>query len=234
MVPKTLTAAALGIGLLAGCATHSDKVVSTGPAASHSAPAEQVAAPTLHSGDVWIDRIQGTNREFRIESVQSDGTMNVSFWGSEMTTDPNLNTIVYRSLTEASSDPSISDKPEMWFSFPLYPGKTWVNDYSWKITGASASTGQAEDVGKVLGWEEVTVPAGTFHCLKVEVTSRFFGKGGMFDEAQLTYWYSPKANRFVKFDYHSNYEGTVIAELAEYKPAAVHEPSPPVAPRDKM
>ena len=220
MVPKALTAALVGIAMLSGCASHDDKVVSTTSAASQAAaPGDQVDAPTLRSGDVWVDRIQGNDREFRIESVQGDGKIDVSFWGTAMTTDPDLNIIVYRSLTEASSDPSISNKPEMWFAFPLYPGKSWVNDYSWKIIGASATTGQAEDVGKVLGWEDVTVPAGTFHSLKARVTSRFYGKGGMFDEAQLTYWYAPKVNRFVKFDYHSNYEGTVVAELVEYKPA---------------
>ena len=222
MVSKALTAALVSVVLVSGCAARSDNGGSTSSAASHDsapAPAEQVTAPTLHSGDVWIDRIQGNDREFRVDAVQGDGKMDVSFWGTAMTTDPNLNIIVYRSLTEASSDPSISNKPEMWFAFPLYPGKSWVNDYSWKIIGASATTGQAEDVGKVLGWEDVTVPAGTFHSLKAQVTSRFYGKGGMFDEAQLTYWYSPKVNRFVKFDYHSNYEGTVVAELVEYKPA---------------
>jgi hypothetical protein len=225
MVPRALTAAAVVIALLPGCAAPDHKLASTDASMNHdaaAASAEQVAAPVLHSDDVWIDRIRGSDREFRIESVQPDGKMNVSFWGTEMTTDPNLNIIVYRSLTEAASDPTISNKPELWFAFPLYPGKSWVNDYTWKITGASATTGQAEDKGQVLGWEDVTVPAGTFHCLKVEVKSRFFGKGGMFDQSQLTYWYAPKVNRFVKFDYHSNYEGTVIAELAEYKPATIH------------
>ncbi len=167
-----------------------------------------------------MDRIRGDDREFRIEEVHDDGTMNVSFWGSEMTTDSELNIIVYRSLTEASADPSKSDKPGLWFPFPLYPDKTWVNEYAWETIGALPVAGRAEDRGQVFGWEDVTVPAGTFHCIKAEVTSRFYGKGGMADESKLTYWYSPKVNRFVKFDYHSNYEGTVVAELVKYRPTA--------------
>src|SRR5207248_360960 len=123
--------------------------------------AEQVPAPTLHNGDIWVDRIRGEEREFRIEEVEDNGRMNVSFWGTEMTTDPGFNIIVYRSLTEASSSPSVSDKPGMWFPFPLYPGKTWVNDFKWHLMGASANTGVGEDRGKVIGWESVTVPAGT-------------------------------------------------------------------------
>src|SRR5215831_192236 len=216
-------AALLALELLAGCAVSSDSGLlsrnSKGPPPSAAQSADQIPAPVLRSGDTWVDRIKGDNREFRIEEVQRDGTMSVSFWGSEMTTDPYLNIIVYRSLTESSADPSISDKPGLWFPFPLYPNKTWVNDYSWHIVGASATSGRAEDTGRVLGWEDVNVPAGTFHCIKAEVNTRFYGKGGMHDESQLTYWYAPKVNRFVRFDYHSNYEGSVAAQLVEYKPA---------------
>jgi len=215
--------ALLALGPLAGCASRSNSASSLG--VSQNAPpaqvrsADQAPAPVLRGGDVWVDRIKGDDREFRIEEVRRDGTMNVSFWGSEMTTDPYLNIIVYRSLTESSADPSISDKPGLWFPFPLYPNKTWVNDYSWRIIGASASSGRAQDTGRVFGWEDVTVPAGTFHCIKAEVNTRFYGKGGMADESQLTYWYAPKVNRSVRFDYHSNYEGSVMAQLVEYKPA---------------
>ncbi|HLI82030.1 MAG TPA: hypothetical protein VKV03_18710, partial [Candidatus Binataceae bacterium] len=66
-----------------------------------------IAPPSLHNGDVWIDRIQGTDREFRIEAVHG-ATMDVSYWGIEQVTDLNLNIIVYRSLTESSSEPSVS------------------------------------------------------------------------------------------------------------------------------
>ncbi len=176
-----------------------------------------IAKPSLHTGDVWVDRIAGDDREFRIESIH-DGKMEVDFWGSQMTTDSVLNVIVYRSLTESSSEPSVSDKPGMWFSFPLYPGKTWDNHYDWETTGAAPVKGKADDHGKVIGWEDVQVPAGTFHALKVEVDSRFYGKGGMADDETLIYWYSAQVNRFVKFDYRSIYEGELLAEMVSYKP----------------
>jgi hypothetical protein len=187
----------------------------TAATASDAAP---IAAPSLHSGDVWVDRIAGANREFRIESIH-DGKMEVSFWGAEMTTDPNLNVFVYRSLTESSSEPSVSNKPGMWFAFPLYPGKTWENSYDWEVKGAAPVKGKADDRGKVVGWEEVQVPAGNFRALKVEVESRFYGKGGMADDETLIFWYSPQVNRFVKFDYRSIYEGELLAEMVSYKPS---------------
>jgi hypothetical protein len=66
---------------------------------------------------------------------------------------------VYRSLTESSSEPTVSSKPGLWFVFPPYPGKTWDNEYTWETVGAASVQGKAEEHGKALGWEDVTVPA---------------------------------------------------------------------------
>ena len=179
----------------------------------------QIGKPALHSGDVWVDRIQGNDREFRIEEVH-DGTMDVSFWGTEMTTDDAFNIVVYRSLTQSSSEPTKSDKPGIWFAFPLYPGKTWRDKYNWELLGAAPAKGKAEDHGSVLGWEDVTVPAGTFLALKVVVLSRYYGAGGYNDDSTLTFWYVPEVNRFVKFDYRDTFDGALLAELVSYKPSA--------------
>ena len=51
-------------------------------------------SPSLKSEDVWVNRIAGSDREFRIESIRDD-KMEVSFWGTEMTTDPNLDVFAY-------------------------------------------------------------------------------------------------------------------------------------------
>ncbi len=227
LLPQTRGAQLATAGLfllamtMAGCAAIEPPVPSpatrstqTNALGSDAAPIPQ---PSLHAGDVWVDRIAGSDREFRIQSIH-DGKMEVDFWGAEMTTDPALNVIVYRSLTESSSEPTISDKPGMWFSFPLYPGKTWDNHYDWETTGAAPVKGKADDHGRVIGWEDVQVPAGTFHALKVEVDSRFYGKGGMADDETLIFWYAPQVNRFVKFDYRSIYEGELLAEMVSYKP----------------
>jgi hypothetical protein len=212
---------------IAGCAASVDHpsptndIQSDVPAKAASADSSkaQIAKPAVHNGDVWIDRIQGSDREFRIEDVH-DGTMDVSFWGTEMTTDDAFNIIVYRSLTQSSSEPTKSDKPGIWFAFPLYPGKKWEDKYDWELLGAAPAKGKAEDHGSVLGWEDVTVPAGTFHTLKVVVLSRYYGAGGYNDDSKLTFWYAAEVNRFVKFDYRDTIDGAVLAELVSYKPSA--------------
>jgi hypothetical protein len=212
---------------VAGCAASVDHlspatdvpaVVPT-KAAGMDSDRAQIGRPALHSGDVWVDRIQGEDCEFRIEDVR-DGTMDVSFWGTEMTTDDAFNVIVFRSLTQSSSEPIKSDKPGIWFAFPLYPGKTWADKYNWELLGAAPAKGKAEDHGSVLGWEDVTVPAGTFHALKVVVSSRYYGAGGYNDVSTLTFWYVPEVNRFAKFDYRDTYDGALLAELVSYKPSA--------------
>jgi hypothetical protein len=212
---------------IAGCAASVDHpapstetpVVAPAKAANTDSNGAQIAKPVLRKGDVWIDRIQGSDREFRIEDIH-DGTMDVSFWGTEMTTDDAFNVIVYRSLTQSSSEPTKSDKPGLWFAFPLYPGKTFEDKYNWELLGAAPAKGKAEDHGSVLGWEDVTVPAGTFHTLKVVVLSRYYGAGGYNDDSTLTFWWAADVNRFVKFDYRDTFDGAVLAELVSYKPSA--------------
>lgn len=211
----------VGSILLAGCAAPSSGHLEGSPRASASlSDTKSVASPTLNAGDIWVDRIRGQDREFRIVSKRDDGTYEVSFWGTQMITDKNLNLIIDRSLTEEGSPPSKADSPRMWFAFPLYAGKSWKQTYHWQSLESSPTVGTTEMVGNVVGWERVTVPGGTFDALRVEVSNRSWGKGSMHDEMKLTYWYAPEVKRFVKFDYQSTWEGIVEAELVAYKPAA--------------
>ncbi|MGH8603370.1 MAG: hypothetical protein ACREXR_11545, partial [Gammaproteobacteria bacterium] len=58
------------------------------------------------------------------------------------------------------------------FSFPLKAGKTWEQDASATVRGI---TGRIHSKGKVLGWEQITVPAGRFNALKVQVERTYTG-----------------------------------------------------------
>lgn len=211
----------------AGCAAADSGVLKTskgsGQAQNASAPppgVKSVDAPVYKEGDVWVDRVRGQEREFRIERKRDDGFFDVSFWGTQMTTDGKLNIIIYRSLTNEGSSSSKSDSAIPWFAFPMYEGKTWDQTFKWQTQDAMPVVGTSNMKGKVIGWEDITVPAGTFTALKVEVTNRSFGKGGAADYMRMTYWYVPEVKRFVKFDFHSQWEGTVQADLVAYKPAS--------------
>ena len=72
-----------------------------------------------------------------------------------------------------------------------------------------------------MGWEDITVPAGTFHALKIE------GKGsyerldsGAKGAESITYWYAPEVARWVRFeqwDERSNSGQVSTSELTSFR-----------------
>ncbi len=54
------------------------------------------------------------------------------------------------------------------FVFPLSVGKSWELDYTEQHPNREQSSAHIKTTYTVTGWEDVTVPAGTFHALKVE------------------------------------------------------------------
>jgi hypothetical protein len=70
---------------------------------------------------------------------------------------------------------------------------------------------------RVVGREQVTVPAGTFDAIKVVAEGRgetFINRIPM--HSVVTIWYAPEARRFVKFDART-YERTLPQELATFE-----------------
>jgi hypothetical protein len=151
--------------------------------------------------------------------VDDDGLFVVDEWGNQIRTDKNWNLLTYRSVTFADAPPTHWKKPLIWFKFPLSPGKTWAQSAHWE-TPALDVAGTEEVRGKVIGWETVKVPAGSYKALRVEIRDRIIGSGGVYDLVTLTYWYVPEVNRFVKYSYSSIYEGAVDAQMVSYKPVA--------------
>jgi len=98
--------------------------------------------------------------------------------------------------------PRTYDTPLNWYPFPLTPGKTWKQTAKWQTPAASIS-GKEEVEGKVVGWEQVTVPAGTYKAMRVDINDRVIGRAGAHDLISLSYWYAPEVNRFVKFHYRA-------------------------------
>jgi hypothetical protein len=100
------------------------------------------------------------------------------------------------------------------YAFPLVPGKTWTTD----ATGDNPDAGKKwryQVNGKVIGWEKISVPAGEFDVIKVEVVSYYQGqevgsRGGS-GQSKETVWYAPAVNNFVKLEYQdTNWQGTIF------------------------
>ena len=116
--------------------------------------------------------------------------------------------------------------------FPLHNGKVWKENYEWqrsapqgvdsrpnskpktwkevldKKSGENRTLGGSRVEGRVLGWEEITVPAGTYIAIKVELVSphyagsenfQIFGRKEMAGGLIEIYWYVPKIKRYVRY-----------------------------------
>ncbi|NEX16818.1 MAG: hypothetical protein C1943_09355 [Halochromatium sp.] len=116
-----------------------------------------------------------------------------------------------------------------YYDFPLYPGKTWRET----TTETDTKTGAIRQhtlSGRVEGWETVSVPAGTFHGIKVELKTELYDpNSGEHIIGSDTSWYVPEVRRSVKsvmtgkagkqrlihlLSYHLNGQTSVYAEEA--------------------
>ena len=90
--------------------------------------------------------------------------------------------------------------PLKYYDFPLYPGKTWQQT----TTETDIKTGAMrihQVSGVVKGWETVTVPAGTFRGIRVELETELFDPStGERVPGTDTSWYVPEVRRSVKSD----------------------------------
>lgn len=144
------------------------------------------------------------------------------------------------------------------FHFPLHIGKAWARDYGWQRSdlpenksspktgaesqerkpGGERKEGSGQAQCRVLGWEEITVPAGTYTAMKVELkspsytgpeTRRIFAKKELFGGVLETYWYVPTVKRFVKYEawhyINDKLVGSHGLDLIEYNEV----PGPPAA-----
>lgn len=108
------------------------------------------------------------------------------------------------------------------FSFPLEPGKTWQGKCK---TTRPDRTIDNDTSATVVGWEDVTVPAGTFKALKITSINWYRrtdagGRGG--GRVVSNYWYVPEVKRFVKFETLNVGNNNVVGqddtwELVTYK-----------------
>ncbi|MBI5968322.1 MAG: hypothetical protein HY882_10765 [Deltaproteobacteria bacterium] len=90
-------------------------------------------------------------------------------------------------------------------NFPLVIGKKW-NDEFRRIQPDGFHGGNVAETIKVVGREEVVVPAGKFKVLKLEYQTSYGPPGlGPIYESKVWYWYSPEVKYLVKGHYGKGY-----------------------------
>lgn len=150
-----------------------------------------VEAPTFNVGDSWEYRWPNrpeARSQFKltVTEIKGDLVTMVSRFGNRFVFTKEGN-IVDDGFRKERYDPYISR-----LQFPLHEGKTWLSYYtlrSDRVTRPLNVTLRA----KAGGWERVSVPAGTFDAIRVQI--RIEGPATGFD--QLC-WYAQEVKRFVK------------------------------------
>jgi hypothetical protein len=108
------------------------------------------------------------------------------------------------------------------FAFPLVVGMSYPLVFENTIPRRGAFRVRHERTARVVGWEQVSVPAGDFRALKIEVTGSFQRLDqAVSGSATTVIWYVPAVKRWVKWTYEDRtFRGRGNwwkAELVEYK-----------------
>jgi hypothetical protein len=109
--------------------------------------------------------------------------------------------------------------------FPIFTGKKWESAYSatalYGVASHLRETCDNNESFKILGWEDMAVPAGKFKTAKMEYiqeTIRCTYAPALDVKRKTIYWYSPDAKYFVKAKYDFGSEEVKDWELISFKP----------------
>ncbi|MBK6631385.1 MAG: hypothetical protein IPG33_10250 [Betaproteobacteria bacterium] len=185
--------------------------VLTSMAAADATPA-RIEGPAVKVGDTWIyNRLDGWNNVLqdislvRVKGVGAEGILMEAsaLDGSNIarirrTPDFNLVRIEASRFTKTT----LPYYPN--FSFPLWVGKTWKAKVAFASTDQPGKSVRADLEARVVGFESVTVPAGTFFALKIELGGPYRAsnlEGNWTGHIEDTLWYAPEARNAVRYEY---------------------------------
>ena len=107
------------------------------------------------------------------------------------------------------------DKPML--QFPLAVGRQYPAAWVMRRPRAGGFEVKHQRTVKVVGWEDLEVPAGRFRAVKIEATGGFQRVDKpLTGQARNTYWYVPQVKRWVKTTYTDG-ELVIDEELYFYR-----------------
>lgn len=218
-VPSRISRRAALAGLvlasaLAACAQYSVlRDANVQPVTAAGMPAD-VPAPTLRVGDEWSytrrDTMTGlvdNQVRGRVAGVTGGGYQIAEEWqkGAPVNAlyDLNLNPL---RIGNVDYQP-----PFQRFSFPLAVGKTWQSELVKRATPVQRYSTVSESMrGTVVGWDRITVPAGTFTALRIDVTTVWhdLDAATVRGTSRETVWYVPEVRNVVLL-HRQDYYGDV-------------------------
>jgi hypothetical protein len=176
-----------------------------------------VTAPHLDVGDEWVYLVLTSNPRYALSDPEkridqytvvdeADGKPRISYSVLAAPGGPSIRTSnVYSArpgLESGLSNASEITGTRNLLLFPLDVDAKW--SYSNEYPRGDGSKGRENFDAKVIGWEPVTVPAGTFWALKVELQGWGHNLSTLATShtparQRITYWYSPEAKHGVKW-----------------------------------
>jgi len=132
-------------------------------------------APTFRPGDSWVfeDTLEKGAQGFRQQRVDlvveriDDSTMVVGIRpdGAPVGFEDHVTGLDWSKRELINGEEATTTRP---FVFPMTAGDTWSVDYVDPARRGNLISDHVRRHYKVVDWEDVTVPAGTFHALKIE------------------------------------------------------------------
>lgn len=197
--------------LLAACGTTpAQRMAAAAKPIPAAASPQAVAQPAWRVGDSWsFQRVDLWRNEvverFEQEMRAQDGERWTLQWRITDTQDPRRRGSITGEYLDARTHGFADARMRgrhVPLSFPLQVGKQWSFRYDY--TPEHHRDVSVEQTASVVGWEEVSVPAGRFRALKVVHEGRYnaveagFAWNGAIREI---YWYAPEVRRIVKREY---------------------------------
>jgi hypothetical protein len=172
--------------------------VATLASAQDKAKAER---PTLTIGDSWTysyeDKTEASRKGTFTNTVTAiDGDVITFTRGNQTVTTTNLD------LNETRGANGRTESPHS-FSYdgPLEEGKEWRREITW--TNSRGDRGRSTGKRKVLSYEKVTVPAGTFDAFLIEYNGYYNNDTANLRAVSgpetIRSWYAPAVKSFVKW-----------------------------------
>jgi hypothetical protein len=183
---------------------------------------ESVKRPYVEVGDCWTFRSENLNYRGRIERFEECVTF-VDYDKDAILVVDKIQDGRELDLSYSTSwDPHngvtgmTSKSGFRLLRFPLRIGDSYVTESDISVPQSGFSSQVTLNV-KVVGWEDVTVPAGTFRAIRVEAngTQVRLDRPGT-ASVKIKTWYSPVANRRIKYDYESG-STNFVNELSSYR-----------------
>ena len=184
-------------------------VLPFGPA---KAAGEKAEAPAVKVGDRWKteqkDKRTGNKEGEWLRTVTAvtsgliEGTENSGTF--KMTSELNpIESVVF----VTTGDPRV-------LSFPLEVGKKWTMKYQF-ANKTNQGKGRVEGDVEVVGYEKVSVAAGTFDAFRIEAKAFWNNDATRANgRSRSVYWYAPAARTIVRTEYEDGYNNWV-RELLE-------------------